>query len=294
VFFVLKGINQWCFPGHLSVEECIDLAKEAGFAALELNVSEPPSAKGTEGTIIESLGLSDAAGLTTETSTAEAQEIAQTARQAGLQLPSLSTGLHWQYPLTSPDPATRDKGIAIVVKMLELAAAVGADTVLVVPGVVDGRTSYRQAWDRSIAVLRDLAGEAAKQRVHIGVENVWNKFLLSPLELVRFVDEINSEWVGAYFDVGNVLISGYPDQWILELGERIRKIHVKDFRTDIGNIQGFVPLLQGNVPWKRTVQALRKIGYDGPLTAEVSPYPGSPSQLVFDTSRALDIILAME
>lgn len=291
---MLKGINQWCFPGSFSVTDCINLAKGAGFATLELNVGEPPSAKGTGGTIIESLGLSDSAGLTTETSVTAAQEIAQQAQEAGLALPSLSTGLHWQYPLTSSDAATRDKGAHIVVKMLELAAAVGADTVLVVPGVVDTDTSYRQAWDRSLAVLRDLASEATRQRVHIGVENVWNKFLLSPLEMARFVDEVHSDWVGAYFDVGNVLISGYPEQWIRELGARIRKIHVKDFRYDIGNIRGFVPLLQGDVPWKRVVEALREIGYDGPLTAEVSPYPGSADQLLFDTSRALDIILAAE
>jgi L-ribulose-5-phosphate 3-epimerase len=294
VFHVQKGINQWCFPGSFSVAECISLAQEAGFATLELNVGEPPSAKGTGGTIIESLGLSDSAGLTTETAAATAQEIAQQARNAGLELPSLSTGLHWQYPLTSSDKEIRDKGASIVVKMLELAATVGADTVLVVPGVVDATTSYRQAWDRSLAVLRDLAGEAAKRRVHIGIENVWNKFLLSPLEFAHFVDEVNSDWVGAYFDVGNVLISGYPEQWILELGERIRKIHVKDFRYDIGNIRGFVPLLQGDVPWKRAIEALREIGYSGPVTAEVSPYPGSPDQLIFDTSRALDTILAAE
>lgn len=289
-----KGINQWCFPGSLGVEECIALAKQAGFSALELNVGEPADAKTGGGTIIDSLGFSDASGLTTATTPDAARKIAEQAKKAGLQLSSLSTALHWQYPLTSPDQQTRDKGIDIVVKMLELAAAVGADTILVVPGLVDETTTYRQAWDRSAAALRDLASEAAKQKVHIGIENVWNKFLLSPMEFARFIDEIDSDWVGAYFDVGNVLISGFPEQWIIELGERIRKIHVKDFRYDIGNILGFVPLLQGNVPWKRTIAALREIGYQGPLTAEISPYPGNPEQLIFDTSRALDVILTMD
>jgi hexulose-6-phosphate isomerase len=131
----------------------------------------------------------------------------------------------------------------------------------------------------------------AERDVYIGIENVWNKFLLSPLEMRNFIDEVGSGYVGSYFDVGNVLQYSYPEYWIEILGKRIKKVHIKDFDTSIGNINGFKPLLQGDVNWRKVVKALMDVEYDSFITAELSPYKTCPEQLVYDTSRHMDEIL---
>ena len=173
---------------------------------------------------------------------------------------------------SSPDAAIREKAEAVVSKSLEVAEWMGVDTILVVPGVVNADTAYDEVYHRAQAGLRRLAPEAERRGVAIGVENVWNKFLLSPLEFARFLDEIDSPSVGAYFDAGNVLLYGYPDQWIRILGSRIKKVHVKDFKSNIGNGSGFCNPLQGDVPWARVRAALEGIGYDEFVTAEVDGY----------------------
>jgi len=274
---MLKGINQWCFPEATPLETIFVLSQKAGFDAVELNLYQP-------GTV----------GLTLETSLQEAENIAKQAKSFNLQLRSLSTGLLWQAPLSSPDESVREKGRAIVEKQIELASAIGADTVLVVPGVVDAQTSYEQCYEHSQRELRKLIPLAEKHGIQIGIENVWNKFLLSPLEMARYIDELASPNVGAYFDVGNVLQFGYPEQWIRILGKRIRKVHVKDFRTNVGNITGFVPLLAGDVNWREVRTALAEIEYEDTVTAEISPYTASPVQLAYDTAAHLAVILDQE
>lgn len=272
---MLKGINQWCYPDGTSLEKIFEYSYEAGFEAVELNVYE-------EGGI----------GLTMETAAQEAAAIVKMAEKYGLKLPSLSTGLLWKAPLSSPDENVREKGRSIVKKQIELAEAMGIDTVLVVPGVVNEETSYAECYERSQIELRKLAAFAEEKKVHIGIENVWNKFLLSPLEMARYIDEIESQYAGAYFDVGNVLQFGYPEQWIRILNDRIRKVHVKDFRTSIGNITGFVSLLAGDVNWAAVMKALKEIKYDDVLTAELSPYLIAPQELANDTARQMDVILS--
>ncbi|WP_134682609.1 sugar phosphate isomerase/epimerase family protein [Brevibacillus migulae] len=274
---MLKGINQWCFPDATPLETLFAHSQKAGFDAVELNLYQP-----------------GAVGLTLETSLHEAEDIAKLAESFNLQLRSLSTGLLWQAPLSSPDESVREKGRAIVEKQIELANAIGADTVLVVPGVVDAQTSYEQCYEHSQRELRKLIPVAEKHGIQIGIENVWNKFLLSPLEMARYIDELDSPYVGAYFDVGNVLQFGYPEQWIRILGKRIRKVHVKDFRTNVGNITGFVPLLAGDVNWREVRTALAEIGYQDTVTAEISPYAASPVQLAYDTAAHLAVILDQE
>ncbi|UAL53643.1 sugar phosphate isomerase/epimerase [Bacillus sp. CMF21] len=272
---MLKGINQWCYPDGTSLEKIFEYSYEAGFEAVELNVYE-------EGGI----------GLTMETAAQEAAAIVKMAEKYGLKLPSLSTGLLWKAPLSSPDENVREKGRSIVKKQIELAEAMGIGTVLVVPGVVNEETSYAECYERSQIELRKLAAFAEEKKVHIGIENVWNKFLLSPLEMARYIDEIESQYAGAYFDVGNVLQFGYPEQWIRILNDRIRKVHVKDFRTSIGNITGFVSLLAGDVNWAAVMKALKEIKYDDVLTAELSPYLIAPQELANDTARQMDVILS--
>ncbi|QHW33693.1 sugar phosphate isomerase/epimerase [Paenibacillus rhizovicinus] len=273
---MLKGINQWCFPEGTDLDTLFSHSSKAGFDAVELNLYEPGGV-----------------GLTLESTAAEAESIKRKAESYGIQLRSLSTGLMWANSLSSEDEHARAKGRAIVEKQIELAHAMDIDTILVVPAFVkkEGDHGYDVAYRRSQAELAKLVPLAERNRVNIAIENVWNKFLLSPLEMARYIDELGSSWVGAYFDVGNVLNFGFPEQWIRILGPRIRKVHVKDFKLNVGNITGFVPLLAGDVDWPEVCKALREIGYADTLTAELNIYAANPYQTAYDTARHLDIIL---
>lgn len=274
---MLIAINQWGFPEGTPLELLFQEAKEAGFDAVELNLNPAGSV-----------------GFTMETTAAEAEAIGATARKHGLQLRSLSTSLLWRSPLSSRDESVRQEGSRVVAKQLELAELLGMDTVLVVPGVVNAESSYDDCYRLSQEELRRLIPLAEKSGVHIGIENVWNKFLLSPLEMARYIDELESSYAGCYFDVGNVLQFGYPEQWIRILNRRIRKVHVKDFSTKVGNISGFVPLLSGDVDWDAVRSSLDEIGYDDVITAELSPYKKAPLQMIRDTARHMKVILGQE
>lgn len=252
------GINRWTMPADWSLEQCFEAAAEAGFDGIELNLAE-------EGAI-------------TPESTEEQihSDVVRPAQRNNIALTSLSTGLGWKYPITSNDEQIRRKGISVLSAALRIARWMGVDAILCVPGVVTSEVSYDTAYERALAALKELAPLAEEQRVAIGVENVWNKFLLSPLEMARFIDEVGSPWVGAYFDAGNVLVYGFPQHWIRVLGPRIKRVHVKDFRTNIGNITGFCNPLQGDLPWQEVRAALDAAGYDGFVTAEVDGYRVEP------------------
>lgn len=274
-----KGINIWSFRGGLSPREYISMAKDAGYDGIEFALDE---------TGIISLDSSDN----------EIKEIKRIAEGEGLETPSLASGLYWKYPLTSSNEATREKAKDIVKRQLDVAALLGADTILVVPGLVGADfipggevTEYDVAYDRSLEALTELKGYAEKTKVNIGLENVWNKFLLSPLEMRDFVDKIDSPYVGVYFDVGNVLFSGYPEHWIKILGNRIKKVHFKDFKVSVGNINGFVDLLSGDVNYPAVVEQLEKVGYDDFVIAEMGVYKNYSDQTVYTTSIAMDKIL---
>lgn len=251
------GINRWTLPGDLSLAACFAMAKRAGFDSIEINIAEDGE-------------------LTLASTEADVRRIVSQAKDAGIELSSLSTGLGWKYPITSPDAAVRQKGKECIRKGLEVAQWMGVDTILVVPGVVNAEIGYDEAYTRAQDLLRELAPEAAERRIAIGVENVWNKFLLSPLEFARFLDEIGNDYVGVYFDAGNVLVYGFPDQWIRILGRRIKKVHVKDFKANIGNGTAFCNPLQGDVPWEKVRAALLAAGYDSYVTAEVEGYKTLP------------------
>ena len=151
---------------------------------------------------------------------------------------------------------------------------------LIVPAVVDEQTPYDEAYDRALDSVRALAASGADRGVTVCVENVWNDFLLSPLEFARFVEAASDAGpVGAYFDVGNVKRFGYPAQWIRILGEHVERVHVKDYRTDIDTMEGFTYPLEGDIDWTAVDEALAEIGYDGWITAEVSPYRTAPERL---------------
>ncbi|WP_139891752.1 MULTISPECIES: sugar phosphate isomerase/epimerase [unclassified Bacillus (in: firmicutes)] len=283
-----KGINSWCFSPDLSLETTFKVTKEAGFDSIELNMSESMP----QDSITSELGLIDNPALTLETTELELETIKNLSVTYQLPISSIATSLHWTYPLTSYDEKVRVKGLEIAKKMIEVCAVLGGDTVLIVPGVVTETNSYDDCYDLAQSALKELAIYAEPLGIVIGVENVWNKFLLSPLEMRRFLDEINHPSVKAYFDAGNVLQFGFPEQWVRILGERITKVHIKDFRQDIGNIRGFTGLLSGDMKWSSLMEALREIGYNGDVICELSPYKENSIQLAYDTSNAMKYILS--
>ena len=251
-----------------SLEALLARYKSAGFEGVEVPFSE------TGGWINLDSGSTELKGLR------------QKADAAGLEIHSIMGGLLWQWPLSHPDSKVRDKGMMVVEKALNAASALGATAVLVVPGVVNESVRYEEAYERSQAAIRELVPKAAEQRVAIAVENVWNKFLLSPREMVGYIDEVGSEWVGAYFDVGNIVLYGYPDHWIRSLGTRLKKVHLKDFGAN-----GFTYLLQGDVNWPAVRAALEEVGYEDYLTAELGPYKFYPEAMLQHTSASIDAIL---
>jgi L-ribulose-5-phosphate 3-epimerase len=268
-----KGINQWCFPKGTSLEKIFATSRQAGFDEVELNLYAPGGV-----------------GLTLDTTEGEAKAIGQLASRHGIHLSTLSSEMLGRYPLSSPDEEIRGMGINAMHKQIEIAAWLGMDTILVVPGKVNDEVSYEQCYERSRTELTKLLPALEANQIYMGIENVWNKFLWSPLEMAQYIDDFESPWVCAYFDVGNTLLFGFPQQWIRILGHRIRKVHVKDFKLAVGNSHGFVPLLAGDVNWKEVRLALNEIGYNDVLIAELTAYASAPDQLIFDTARHIGVI----
>jgi len=280
---MIKTISYWSIKGGLEaarpVEEAVVEAKAAGFAGIELAVAE----KGV---------------LTPATDQATCTAYRDDAAKHGMALQTLASGMSWGCSPTHPDPAVRRRSIELHKAALQRAAWLGCSAMLFVPGAVKipwdagyGPVKYDDAVNRAREAVVELARTAEEVGVDLCVENVWNGMFYSPLELAAFVNGINSPRVGIYFDVGNVL--GYhqhPPHWIEILGRRIRRIHIKDFRISVGTLAGFCDLLAGDVPWRETMAALRRIGYDGTIVAEMMP---PDPTLLERTSRAMDTILAM-
>ncbi len=247
-------------PRTLSVADKFKLAKDCGFEAIELPTTPDP---------------------------AKAEEMLKASKDAVLPIHSVMNSEHWRSPLSSADPAVVEKSMEGMRISLRNAKLWGADTVLLVPAVVNPETSYAQAWERSQAQIRKLIPMAEELKVIIGIEEVWNKFLLSPLEMARYLDEFQSPWIRAYFDIGNVAIQGYPADWIRTLGKRIVKLHVKDFSFK-KRLAEFSPLLEGEIDWKAVHAALAEIGYQGTATLEIN---GGDADYLKDVSHKFDKIL---
>jgi len=283
---VKKGINYWSFPGGLEGKKdfaaAVKEAKKLGYEGIEVCLFP-------DGPL--SLDMSDA----------DVAKLGKTLDAAGLQAASVTCGALWDNQLTSSDAAKRAEGKRIVTRCLEVAGKLGATGILVVPGSVEtffmpeGEiVQYDVAVQRVEEAAKELAPVAEKNKAAIGIENVWNKMFMSPLEARDVVDRVGSEYVGWFFDVGNILAMGFPEQWIRILGKRIKKVHVKDFRRAVGTIEGFVDLLEGDVNWPEVMKALKEVGYDDFLIAEMIPhYAHAPETRLANTSLALDKILAM-
>lgn len=274
-----KGISIWSFA-ETDLKRCFELAKDAGFDGVEVALDE----KGI---------------ISLESTKEDILSVKEMAREVGIELYSVASGLYWTYNYTSENEENRKKAIEITKKQLEVASYLGCDTILVVPGTVNVAfepdsevVEYDVAYERALSALKELAPVAEQYKVAIGIENVWNKFLLSPLEMRDIIDKVASPYVGSYFDVGNVLYCGYPEHWIKVLGSRIKKVHFKDYRRSVGSLDGFVDLLSGNVDYMAVMDAFDKIGYDGWVTAEmIPPYAQYPETIIYNTSNAMDKIL---
>lgn len=201
-------------------------------------------------------------------------EVLKAADATGLDIPSVCGNMHWKYLLSDPDPKIREQGVAALKVTLEDAKAYGADTILLVPGRVSDSVSYDECWNRSANEIKKVVPFAEKLKVKIAIENVWNNFLLSPMEAAQYVDQFRSQMVGFYFDCGNILAYGWPEQWIKILGKRVAKIHIKDFSNKIANKEGKsagfgVKLMEGDVNWPAVMKALDEIKYKDFATIEM-------------------------
>jgi L-ribulose-5-phosphate 3-epimerase len=249
---IRKAVLITMLPESLSYQARFDMARAAGFEAVEMRTVRRDE---------------------------EAKEVLEASKRAGVHVHSVMNVDHWEFPLSSGDATVVSRSVAGVETSLRNAALWGADAVLLVPAVVDAKTSYLDAWDRSQRVLRErLLPLAQQSQVVIAVEEVWNRFLLSPIEFARYVDEFQSPWLKAYFDVGNVVFYGYPQDWIRTLGSRIVKVHLKDFQLDRPNGRfAWKNLGEGDVDWSEVRHALIEIQYRGYVTTELAG--GSPEYL---------------
>jgi L-ribulose-5-phosphate 3-epimerase len=273
------SMSYWCLEGGLEADkpvvEAMQEVKDLGFDAIEL-------------------AIASSGALTPSATLAECKAIAAFARKIGLEISSLASGESWAASPTSSSPEVRQKILSFTQKSLQVAAWLGLDAYLFVPGAVDvffdpqaEVVPYDVCYTRAQEAVEALLPAAEHLGVALCIENVWNKFLLSPLEMRTFIDEFGTRQVASYFDVGNVLLTGYPDQWIRILGPRIRRVHIKDYRLAVGTAAGFCDLLEGDVNFAAVKQALAEIGYDGYVTAEILPYaPGRPEK----TARAMKSI----
>ncbi|HEV2232765.1 MAG TPA: sugar phosphate isomerase/epimerase family protein [Terriglobia bacterium] len=255
---VHKAVQLRMLPKQLSYAERFNMARDASFHYVEAN---------------------------TVTDLQEADEIKKSADAANIKIHGVTNGLWTELPLSSPDSSIVSKRLDAVRTSLCEASLYGGSTVLVVPALVTPAVSYHEAWVRSQKNLRSVIPFAAEQKVVIAVEEVWNKFLLSPVEFAAYVDEFKSPWLKAYFDVGNVMPFGYPQDWIRALGGRIAKIHLKDYDP---KTRHFVNLGEGTVDWKAVRQALIDVGYSGIVTTELAP---GPESYLRDLSGRIDQLL---
>jgi L-ribulose-5-phosphate 3-epimerase len=274
-----KAINAWSVPNHVTFAEMFSDISKARFDGIELNLDADNYSSHS---------------LSMNTGNDTFNEIKHLVEEYNLNIASISTSLSGG-KLGSNDKATREAGKDIIRKQLECALALGADGILTVPGGMTENISLMQSYENSLTALEELKPEIEAAKIHVGVENVWNGFFTSPFDMKNFIDSLNCPYIGAYFDVGNVIAFSNAEYWIEILGTRICKIHVKDFKRNGSINRGgcFVNLLEGDVNWNKVIPELRKAGYEGYLTAELGVMEECPEYLYKITSEALDIIIGM-
>lgn len=280
-----KSINLWAFPypQQMSLEQCLRLAKAAGFDGIELNYDLDSE-------------------LSPKSGTKEFTAIRKLAEEIGIAISGLCSFLFWPYPLTANDPARRARGLELAGKIAQAAHDLGSENVLVVPGAVHipWRTDYDPVPNdvcerRAKEAVQQLIPQAEKLKVHLNMENIFfNGFLMTPMEMNAFVDSFHNEWVHVHFDTGNIMEYQFPEHWIPLLGKRIRNVHLKEFTkkgTD-HSLEAFRPLLDGTTNWPAVLEAFDQVGYRGYLTFEYfHPYQHWPEALIYQTGDSLDRML---
>lgn len=274
-----NGVSFFSFSLDVNLKEACQQCANAGYDGVELVLSE-------------------AGSLNMKTTDKELLQIKQMVDDLGLSVSSIGAWNLWEHNMAGNDPKETTYAMDIVKKQVDCAAALKADSVLIVPGWVGtifapGIVNYDEAYVNAQNVLSKLAPYAADAKVNLAVENVGNKFLLSPLEMRRFLEEIGSDYVGAYFDVGNIIPIGYPDQWIRILGKKyLKKLHFCDYRADQIGMGAFVDLLAGDVDFSAVMQALHDIDYDDWITIEFLPnYKQFPYQSIINAKQSLNCII---
>lgn len=251
-----------------SLDEALQLCVDAGYEALELVFAE-----GHDPDV-----LLDEASI---------REVGSRCREAGVAISSIMARYSERGGFLTTDVTQRAAARRSLSRALEIAAILGVDAVLLHPGQMDASASYLQVYAAFVDEMRAMAPEAESRGVTIGVENVWNKFMLSPKEACEIIDAVSSPRVGIYLDTANMMSYGFPEQWILDLGKRICRVHFKDFRR---REHQFVPLMEGDTPWATVVKALRAVGYDGYVVHEVS----GDRETQMEMARRMRSILAMK
>lgn len=284
-FDMKKSINQWAFPypDRMNLEECLRLAKDAGFDGIELNYDLDND-------------------LSPKSGTTEYTAIRKLCDKIGIQISGLCSFLFWPYPMTSNDPAKRKQSLELATKMTQAAHDLGVENLLVVPGAVHipWRTDYEPVANnicdqRAREAIGKLVPTAENLGVSLNIENIFfNGYLMTPQEMIDFVDSFKSERVKVHFDTGNIMLFQFPEHWIAQLGKRIKNVHLKEFTkkgTDY-SLESFRPLLDGTTNWPAVMDAFEATGYDGYLTFEYfHPYAHYPEALIYQTSDSLNRLL---
>lgn len=283
-----KSINQWAFPypEKMSLEQCLRLAKDAGFDGIELNYDLDND-------------------LSPKSGPKEYAAIRRLAGKIGIQISGLCSFLFWPYPLTSNDPAKRARGFELATKITEAAHDLGTENVLVVPGAVHipWRTDHEPVPNdlcdkRAREAISKMLPTAEKLKVFLNIENIFfNGYLMTPHEMAEFVDSFKNDRIRVHFDTGNIMQYQFPEHWITQLGSRIKNVHLKEFTkkgTD-SSLEAFRPLLDGTTNWPAVLEAFDQTGYKGYLTFEYfHPYPHWPEALIYQTSDSLDRMLGIK
>ena len=271
-----KGICYGCIDTTGSLDQKLTAVKAAGYDGVELT-----------------FGTGEDAPLRLDMDRPAVEQLRATVERHGLEAPSVMGGAALRNaPVLSTDAAARRQAVTNLSKSLELTKWLGGTTVLLHPGQLQPDTRYDQAWEWTIEALRGLIPAAERTGVGVGLENVWNKFLLAPTEMRQILDEVNHPLIGCYLDVANMLLYGYAEHWVPIVGDRIRKVHVKDFKRERG-LGRFCQLLDGDANYPAVMRELRAIGYDDYLTSEVSQGQRPEGQTMADTAKRMDEIIQM-
>ncbi|RLG91186.1 MAG: sugar phosphate isomerase/epimerase [Thermoprotei archaeon] len=259
------GINTWSYPKTLNIKEQIIHAKKTGYDGFE-----------------PAIVLEDLEKLGTKELDKKWEEIKNLAKETGIEIPSVATGLYWRYNWL--DDNSVEKALKVLEAEARAAWILGAKVILVVPGSAIPEIDYEVLMEKAVKNLSKAEKIAEEYNIKIGLENVWNKIFAGPYEYNWLLDKLNSEIFGAYFDAGNTLPHSLPEHWIKMIGNRILQVHVKDF--NMAELRFGIPLT-GDVNWHNVRKALEEVGYSGYIFAEIPPYRGDPFKAVEDTYTSM-------